>query len=106
MNLWNYWVNKSTKNRSVQVMHQTVLEFFRSSGPTSRSKFQISEDNADLGITITSIRYLMLCTTNTVATKYGSRECPILVSGYGIPGEERSTYHGGYVRTLSPGALS
>jgi hypothetical protein len=59
MNLWSCLVNKCTENSTVQVMHQTVLEFFRSSGPTARSKFQISKDNADLRIAITCIRYLM-----------------------------------------------
>ena len=46
-------------------MHQTVREFFRPGGPTARSVFRMSsDDDANLGIAITCIRYLMLCATN------------------------------------------
>ena len=46
-------------------MHQTVREFFRPGGPTARSVFRMSSDgDANLGIAITCIRYLMLCATN------------------------------------------
>ena len=47
-------------------MHQTVREFFRPDGPTAKSVFRMSgNDDANLGIAIACIRYLMLCITNS-----------------------------------------
>ncbi|KAM0248141.1 hypothetical protein ACHAQJ_009586, partial [Trichoderma viride] len=53
-------------NRTVQIMHQTVREFFLDpDGPVASSEFKISEIYAHACIAIICIRYLMICTTNT-----------------------------------------
>jgi ankyrin repeat domain-containing protein 50 len=55
----------SAGNDSVQVMHQTVREFFlRPDGYVARSTLRMSETDAHVGISITCIRYLMLCAAN------------------------------------------
>ena len=57
--------NESTGNRSVQVMHQTVREFFLChDGYVANSKFRMNEKDAHTSISITCIRYLMLYTAN------------------------------------------
>ena len=48
-------------------MHQTVREFFRPEGPTTQSKFRINSIDAHRKISITCIRYLMLCAAKTVS---------------------------------------
>jgi ankyrin repeat domain-containing protein 50 len=46
-------------------MHQTVREFFlRPDGYVARSTLRMSETDAHVGISITCIRYLMLCAAN------------------------------------------
>ncbi|KAF8535735.1 hypothetical protein BDD12DRAFT_326423 [Trichophaea hybrida] len=51
---------------SIQVMHQTVREFFlRSNGPAAKSKFGMSLEDAHTRIATTCLRYLMLCAANT-----------------------------------------
>lgn len=51
-----------TGRNSVQVMHQTVREFFlRSDGLVAASDFRISERDAHICISITCIRYIVLC---------------------------------------------
>ena len=57
--------NKTAENGVVQVMHQTVREFFRPEGPTTQSKFRIHSIDAHRKISITCIRYLMLCAAKT-----------------------------------------
>jgi hypothetical protein len=42
-------------------MHQTVREFFRPGGLATGSRFQMRSGDAHVGISITCIRYLMLC---------------------------------------------
>ena len=59
---WGCLTNKSTGDGVVQVMHQTVREFFRPGGPTAQSKFRMNSDDAQMRIFITCIHYLMLCT--------------------------------------------
>ncbi|KAF8538262.1 hypothetical protein BDD12DRAFT_649380, partial [Trichophaea hybrida] len=50
------------EDSSVQVMHQTVREFFlKVNGPVATSRFKMNEDDAHCRISITCIRYLMLC---------------------------------------------
>jgi hypothetical protein len=61
---WKCLANKDTGN-CVQVMHQTVREFFYSGGPTAESKFRRSSSDAHAQISITCIRYLILCAANT-----------------------------------------
>lgn len=52
-------------HRSVQVMHQTVREFFlRPSSAVAASDFKMSEKDAHICISITCIRYLILCEAN------------------------------------------
>lgn len=49
----------------VQVMHQTVREFFlRPDGFAAASDFKMNEKDAHICISITCIRYLMLCAAN------------------------------------------
>lgn len=49
----------------VQVMHQTVREFFlRPDGFAAASDFKMNEKDAHVCISITCIRYLMLCAAN------------------------------------------
>jgi ankyrin repeat domain-containing protein 50 len=62
----NSLANKVLGKKTVQVMHQTVREFFiRSDGCVASSKFRVSEKDAHISISITCIRYLMLCAANT-----------------------------------------
>ncbi|KAF2183392.1 hypothetical protein K469DRAFT_690132 [Zopfia rhizophila CBS 207.26] len=50
----------------VQVMHQTVREFFLNpEGRVANSEFALCEKDAHVCIAITCIRYLMLCAANT-----------------------------------------
>jgi len=58
--------NKDIGNSSVQVMHQTVREFFlRPDGYVASSKFRMEEKDAHTRISMACIRYLMLCAANT-----------------------------------------
>ena len=58
--------NNPVGSSSVQVMHSTVREFFlRPNGCVANSKFKMSEKDAHISISITCIRYLMLCVANT-----------------------------------------
>ena len=51
-------------------MHQTVREFFLDSGgPVAESKFAMHEKDAHVCISITCIRYLMLCAANNISTE-------------------------------------
>ena len=59
--------NKSAEDGVVQVMHQTVREFFRLDGPTAQTSFRMKSSDAHRGIFITCIRYLMLCTAKAVS---------------------------------------
>ncbi|KAF8536357.1 hypothetical protein BDD12DRAFT_663390, partial [Trichophaea hybrida] len=53
-------------NGHVQVMHQTVREFFLcTDGPVAKSKFSICHEDAHARISIICVRYLMLCAGNT-----------------------------------------
>ncbi|KAL6897683.1 hypothetical protein GGI43DRAFT_424030 [Trichoderma evansii] len=53
-------------NQIVQIMHQTVREFFLNpDGPVANSAFWVSETHAHSNIAITCIRYLSVCATNT-----------------------------------------
>ena len=45
-------------------MHQTVREFFRSDGPTAQSEFRMNSNDAHMRISITCVRYIMLCITH------------------------------------------
>ena len=47
-------------------MHQTVREFFRPDGLTAWSKFQMNSNDAHMKISITCVRYLMLCASKAV----------------------------------------
>ncbi|KAF8538316.1 hypothetical protein BDD12DRAFT_794098, partial [Trichophaea hybrida] len=51
------------EDRSVQLMHQTVREFFLR--PTAKSRFRMSYEDSHIRISITCLRYLMLCAANT-----------------------------------------
>jgi ankyrin repeat domain-containing protein 50 len=65
----NSIANNPVGSSSVQVMHQTVREFFlRPNGYAADSKFKMSEKDAHISISITCIRYLMLCAANTTMT--------------------------------------
>ncbi|KAF8538648.1 hypothetical protein BDD12DRAFT_740491, partial [Trichophaea hybrida] len=58
--------NMCTENNTVQVIHQTVREFFlRPNGLPAESKFNMSHVDVHARISITCLRYLMLCTINT-----------------------------------------
>lgn len=57
--------NKCAENSVVQVMHQTVREFFNPNGPAAQSAFRMNSKDAHIRIFITCIRYIMLCVTNT-----------------------------------------
>ncbi|OWT43043.1 ankyrin repeats (3 copies) domain-containing protein [Pochonia chlamydosporia 170] len=51
---------------TVQVMHQTVREFFlKDGGFVANSAFKICEKEAHICISVTCVRYLMLCAANT-----------------------------------------
>ncbi|KAF2191299.1 hypothetical protein K469DRAFT_808477 [Zopfia rhizophila CBS 207.26] len=53
-------------NRTVQVMHQMVREFFLDpEGHVANSKFRMSAKDAHVCISMTCIRYLMFCAANT-----------------------------------------
>ncbi|KAG9227962.1 hypothetical protein BJ875DRAFT_490517, partial [Amylocarpus encephaloides] len=66
----NSQTNEAVGSDSVQVMHQTVREFFlRSDGDVSKSEFRMSEKDAHIRISITCLRYLMLCAANTSLAK-------------------------------------
>ncbi|KNB04568.1 hypothetical protein FOXG_06629 [Fusarium oxysporum f. sp. lycopersici 4287] len=57
--------NQPVGNGTVQVMHQTVREFFLdSNGDVAHSKFQMCDRDAHICISMTCIRYLMLCAAN------------------------------------------
>lgn len=50
----------------VQVMHQTVREFFlRPDGYAEKSKFRMNENQTHLAISLTCLRYLLLCFSTT-----------------------------------------
>lgn len=52
----------------MQAMHQTVREFFlRDDGCVATSKFRMVESDAHVSMSITCIRYLMLCAANMAA---------------------------------------
>ncbi|KAH7231218.1 uncharacterized protein BKA55DRAFT_525091, partial [Fusarium redolens] len=54
------------RNEIVQVMHQTVREFFlHPDGDVPPSEFGMCEKDSHICISIICIRYLMLCATNT-----------------------------------------
>ncbi|KAF8247189.1 hypothetical protein K440DRAFT_629762 [Wilcoxina mikolae CBS 423.85] len=54
----------------VQVMHQTVREFFlRVDGPAANSALRVSEHDAHVRIATSCLRYLMLCIANTPLQK-------------------------------------
>ena len=61
----NYFTDESAEGSSVQIMHQTVREFFRSGGPTAHSMFQMDSNDAHIRISATCIQYLLLCIANT-----------------------------------------
>jgi hypothetical protein len=64
------WTDNSAGNRTVQVIHQTVREFFlRSDGYVARTNFRIDKKNAHKCIAITCVRYLVLCATCTTLAK-------------------------------------
>ncbi|KAF2463915.1 uncharacterized protein BDR25DRAFT_383108, partial [Lindgomyces ingoldianus] len=51
---------------NVQVIHQTVREFFlRRGGHVAKSRFKVRERDAHASITIICTRYLLLCAANT-----------------------------------------
>src|SRR6266436_2183027 len=66
----NIIANVSIVDSIVQVMHQTVLEFFRAGGPTEGSRFRMAAASAHVGISIACIRYLALCVTDTGAFNF------------------------------------
>ena len=51
----------------VQVMHHTVREFFRSDGPTAQSTFRMNSNDANMRISNTCVRYLILCASKTAS---------------------------------------
>ncbi|CRG91472.1 Ankyrin repeat domain-containing protein 50 [Talaromyces islandicus] len=56
--------NTSNARGPVQVIHQTVREFFlRPNGYVANSKFKMNEKDAHKSISITCVRYLMICAT-------------------------------------------
>ena len=62
----NPQTNQAAGNGTVQVMHQTVREFFLDPyGHVANSEFRMCERDAHACISMTCIRYLMLCTANT-----------------------------------------
>ncbi|KAF8536943.1 hypothetical protein BDD12DRAFT_746630, partial [Trichophaea hybrida] len=61
---------KGHEDAVVQVMHQTVREFFlRENGPVTNSGFKMSERDAHVKIATSCLRYLILCTMNTALQK-------------------------------------
>ena len=73
---WGSSANKSAANGVVQVMHQTVREFFRPEGSTAGSTFRMNSNDTHMRISITCIRYLILCATKmaTIEQEAGSKE--------------------------------
>lgn len=62
----NPQTNKAAGNGTVQVTHQTVREFFLDpDGCVAKSTLSMREGDAHVCISITCIRYLMLCAANT-----------------------------------------
>jgi hypothetical protein len=62
---WNFSSDEFAGSRSVQVIHQTVRDFFlRDNGYVSNTVFWICPKDAHRCISITCIRYLMLCATD------------------------------------------
>ena len=59
--------NRSVESSVVQVMHQTVREFFSSNGPTAQSKFRMNSNDAHTKISITCVRYLLLCASKAAS---------------------------------------
>ena len=59
--------NRFAESSVVQVMHQTVREFFRPNGPTAQSKFRMNSNDAHIKISITCVRYLLLCASKAAA---------------------------------------
>ncbi|UKZ70704.1 uncharacterized protein TrAtP1_011676 [Trichoderma atroviride] len=56
--------------RFVQIMHQTVREFFLSpDGPVANSKFSVSETYGHIHMAISCMRYLSVCAANTCLAK-------------------------------------
>ncbi|KAF8541766.1 hypothetical protein BDD12DRAFT_731270, partial [Trichophaea hybrida] len=55
------------EDSSVQLMHQTVREFFHRL--TAKSRFRMSCRDSHIRISITCVRYLMLCAANTSLEK-------------------------------------
>ena len=68
--------NGSAESSVVQVMHQTVREFFRPNGPTAQSKFRMNNNNAQLTISITCVRYLILCTSKAASIDLAAESKP------------------------------
>ena len=62
----NYLANLHAGKNILQFTHQTALTFFsRLLEPSANSKFRISEDDARSRISITCIRYLLLCVAHS-----------------------------------------
>ena len=59
--------NGSAESSVVQVMHQTVREFFRPDGPTAQSKFRMNSNDDHLKMSTTCVRYLMLCASKAAS---------------------------------------
>ena len=59
--------NKVIEDGVVQVMHQTIREFFRSDGPAAQSEFRMNSNDAHMRISTTCIQYLMLCIAKTAS---------------------------------------
>ena len=64
---WGSLANRSTESSVVQVMHQTVREFFRPDGPTAQSNFRMKSNDAHMRISVACIRYLMLCASEAAS---------------------------------------
>ena len=65
LELLELFTDESAEGSSVQIMHQTVREFFRSDGPTAQSRFRMKRNEAHIRISATCIQYLLLCIANT-----------------------------------------
>src|ERR1700722_225845 len=64
--LFKLRINKPTGSGTIQVMHQTVREFFLDPcGDVANSKFRMCKKDAHICISIICIRYLMLYAANT-----------------------------------------
>ena len=62
--------NERAGNGTVQVMHQTVREFFLDpNGLVASSEFRMCEKKAHICISMTCLRYLMLCAANTTSAE-------------------------------------